>query len=395
MDIRLLLQPEHAHLAERYLEATKIALRTYGTWSAPYPYPQITVVDPAYGSASGGMEYPTLFTGGTAIVAPRGLQSPEGVTIHEAGHQFWYGLVANNEFEEAWLDEGFNTYMTSKATDHALGPEGWGRRGFGLRRPRASPIPRGAGEAGSACARAAKADVMAKKAWTYRDGGSYGLNSYGKPALVLQTLEGLLGEETMVKVLRTYARRFRFAHPTTEDFIATVDEVTGAGLAVVLRRDLLLLEPVRLRRRGEERAGAHAARLVRGEGREAGAEAARSTARKRRSDGPHESRRHRRAEGRGAAAPSSSLVEFADGRTVSERWDGRDRWVRFRYEGAKVVSAAVDPATHDRDRRRPLQQRLDLRPGPGPAGGHEVGRAVPLLAPEPPGAARPGGVRPC
>ena len=68
---------------------------------------------------------------------------------------------------------------------------------------------------------------MAKKAWTYRDGGSYGLNSYGKPALVLQTLEGLLGEETMVKVLRTYARRYRFAHPTTEDFIATVDEVTG------------------------------------------------------------------------------------------------------------------------------------------------------------------------
>ena len=68
---------------------------------------------------------------------------------------------------------------------------------------------------------------MAKKAWTYRDGGSYGLNSYGKPALVLQTLEGLLGEDTMVKVLRTYARRYRFAHPTTEDFIATVDEVTG------------------------------------------------------------------------------------------------------------------------------------------------------------------------
>ena len=70
---------------------------------------------------------------------------------------------------------------------------------------------------------------MAKKAWTYRDGGSYGLNSYGKPALVLQTLEGLLGEETMVKVLRTYARRYRFAHPTTEDFLATVDEVTGGG----------------------------------------------------------------------------------------------------------------------------------------------------------------------
>ena len=66
VDIRLLLQPEHAHLGDRYLEATKIALRTYGTWSAPYPYAQITVVDPAWGSGSGGMEYPTLFTGGAA-----------------------------------------------------------------------------------------------------------------------------------------------------------------------------------------------------------------------------------------------------------------------------------------------------------------------------------------
>ena len=131
VEIRLLLQPEHAHLAERYLEATKIALRTYGTWSAPYPYPQITVVDPAWGSSSGGMEYPTLFTGGATVLAPRELQSPEGVTIHEAGHQFWYGLVANNEFEEAWLDEGFNSYMTAKASHHSLGPRGWGRRFFG------------------------------------------------------------------------------------------------------------------------------------------------------------------------------------------------------------------------------------------------------------------------
>ena len=91
--IRLLVQPEHEHLSDRYLEATKIALRAYGTWSAPYPYPQITVVDPAWRSGSGGMEYPTLFTGGANVFAPPALQSPESVTIHEAGHQFWYGLV--------------------------------------------------------------------------------------------------------------------------------------------------------------------------------------------------------------------------------------------------------------------------------------------------------------
>ena len=237
VEIRLLLQPEHAHLADRYLEAAKIALCTYGTWSAPYPYPQLTVVDPAWGSASGGMEYPTLFTGNASVIAPRELQSPEGVTIHEAGHQFWYALVGNNEFEEAWLDEGFNTYMTSKAADHSLGPEGWGHRYFGgsygrgarTGWPVVAPgvwIPRGS-ENLAGLREGGEKDVMARPGWTYRDGDSYGLNSYGKPALVLQTLEGLVGEDAMVKILRTYARKYRFAHPTTEDFIATVNEVTG------------------------------------------------------------------------------------------------------------------------------------------------------------------------
>jgi hypothetical protein len=352
VDVRLLLQPEHAFLAERYLEAAKTALRTYGTWSAPYPYPQITVVDPAYGSASGGMEYPTLFTGGASVFAPPELQSPEGVTIHEAGHQFWYGLVANNEFEEAWLDEGFNTYMTSKASDHSLGPEGWGRHYFGADSGRGARvgwpvvapgvrIPRGS-ESLVGLREGGEADVMAKKAWTYRDGGSYSLNSYGKPALVLQTLEGLVGEETMVKVLRTYARRFRFAHPTTADFVAVVNEVTGRDWRsffdqTFFSADLcdygveVKSDPVR-----------RPAGWFEGRDRKLELRPPEQKARKVDDDGPFESRvtvlRHGEV-----VLPVELQVEFADGRRVAEAWDGRDRWVRFRYLGAKVVRAVVDP----------------------------------------------------
>ena len=354
VEIRLLLQPEHAHLGDRYLEAAKIALRTYGTWSAPYPYPQITVVDPAWGSGSGGMEYPTLFTGGASVLAPPELQSPEGVTIHEAGHQFWYGLVANNEFEEAWLDEGFNSYMTSKAADRSLGPEAWGRRYFGADYGRGARagwpfvapgvrISRGS-ESLPGLRQGGEADVMAKKGWTYRDGGSYGLNSYGKPALVLQTLEGLLGEETMVKLLRTYARRFRFAHPTTEDFLATVDEVTGGGWRSYFNEtffsgDLcdyaveVKSEPVR------QPAGF----LPGPDGTPAYREAPRrGRAKDDRRDERFETRvtilRHGEVR-----LPVELRVEFEDGRVANERWNGRDRWYRFQYEGQKAVRAVVDP----------------------------------------------------
>jgi len=67
-----------------------------------YPYPTITLVDPPYGAGgAGGMEYPTLIAAGTRWrVSPR-RHEPEGVVVHEFGHQYWYGMIANNEFEEA------------------------------------------------------------------------------------------------------------------------------------------------------------------------------------------------------------------------------------------------------------------------------------------------------
>ena len=126
VDIRLLLQAEHAEQAQRHLDATRAALKYYGLWFGPYPYGQITVVDPvtifnarAQGESTGGMEYPTLFTAGTRWYAPWLGSQPESVTVHEAGHQFWYGLVATNEFEHAWMDEGLNTYSTERAMAEA------------------------------------------------------------------------------------------------------------------------------------------------------------------------------------------------------------------------------------------------------------------------------------
>ncbi|MGB6001146.1 MAG: M1 family metallopeptidase, partial [Thermoanaerobaculia bacterium] len=123
VDLRLLIQPEHRRQADRHIDATKATLRHYGSWFGPYPYDHLTIVDPAYGSGAGGMEYPTLFTAGSRLFNPFGGGSPEGVTIHEAGHQFWYALVGNKEFEHAWLDEGLNTFSTSRTYNQAYGKE--------------------------------------------------------------------------------------------------------------------------------------------------------------------------------------------------------------------------------------------------------------------------------
>jgi aminopeptidase N len=118
VSVRLLLQPEHEHLADRHFAAAFNSLRYFGLWFGPYPYETLTLVDPAHNAgATGGMEYPTLITLGTSVVSPRATQSPEGVLSHEFAHQYWYGLLANDETAEAWLDEGFTSYTETLARE--------------------------------------------------------------------------------------------------------------------------------------------------------------------------------------------------------------------------------------------------------------------------------------
>jgi len=45
---------------------------------------------------------------------PQGVRFPEDVTVHEGVHNYFYGLIGSNEFEEAWLDEGLTTYMATR-----------------------------------------------------------------------------------------------------------------------------------------------------------------------------------------------------------------------------------------------------------------------------------------
>lgn len=120
----LLLQPEHRDQEDRHFQALITAIKHYGLMYGPYPYETLTMVDPNRGAGSvGGMEYPTLVTLGTGIHNPEADLSLESVILHEFGHQYWYGMVASNEFEESWLDEGFTTYSTAKIKDAYYGSQ--------------------------------------------------------------------------------------------------------------------------------------------------------------------------------------------------------------------------------------------------------------------------------
>ena len=148
---------------------------------------------------------------------------------HEFGHQYWYGMVATNEFEDAWMDEGINSYTEVKVLDSIFGKNtsilNMAGATFGEReQQRAHYIGVGRDR-----------DPMAQKAYDYYSFGSYGGITYGKTASVLLTLEGIIGEDTMAKAMHTYFMKYRFTHPTKEDFLKTIEEVSGKDLALVLQ----------------------------------------------------------------------------------------------------------------------------------------------------------------
>jgi hypothetical protein len=342
VDMRLLLQPEHAGQETRYFEATRTALRYYGEWFGAYPYDHLTIVDPAYQSRSGGMEYPTLFTGGSRWLAPVGVSQPEGVTVHEAGHQFWYGIVGNNEFEHAWLDEGLNTYATARAVDAnpALKVHYYARRYFGGFIPwvfRDMPLSREIdGNDLSGYRAAAESDSPATPTFQYYPATGGGL-SYSKTALWLNTLERYLGWPTFQRALSTFFDRWQFRHPRPADFFVVVNEVAG--------RDLTWFFDQVYRSSNTFDYGVVFARSEPAEGAGLTEEGGRMTpiAPASGSDRYRTTvvvRRHGEA-----LFPVDVDVVFRNGDRVTEQWDGRDRWKAFTYERESAVDyAVVDPA---------------------------------------------------
>jgi hypothetical protein len=343
VEIRLLLQPEHESQADRHFAATEAALRFYGEWYGPYPYGHVTIVDPAWQSGAGGMEYPTIFTAGTRWLVRKGVADPEGVTVHECGHQFWYGIVGNNEFEHAWLDEGLNTFSTARVLEAAFRPTFHSERFFGGFVPWVyHDIPSTREADGNGLAgfrRAAESDAPSTPSWRYFP-ATGGAITYLKTALWLHSLERTIGWPRLQQGMSLFFRRHAFGHPTPADFFAAIEEAAGRDLSWFFDQTYHSANEVDY---GVQQFSSRPATVS---GMVAGANAARTAV----SDQPIGKattfvtevvvRRHGEA-----MLPVDVLVTFADGRQVRERWDGRDRWRMYRWERpSRAVTAQVDPA---------------------------------------------------
>jgi hypothetical protein len=184
------------------------ARRTHAalTWTqgmfGPYPWPQLTNL---HRLEPGGTEFPMLIMNGSAS---------EGLIVHEVVHQYLHGILANNEWREGWLDEGFTSFMTNWYWEEQGNAEVWDRamemlevwERQGLSEPIDIPSPE------------------------FRDFRSFQVMTYTKASVVFRMLREMLGEDVFRQVLRTYYERHKLGHVTRADFERAASDVSGRDL---------------------------------------------------------------------------------------------------------------------------------------------------------------------
>ena len=95
---------------EEGIRSINDGLYYYSLWSGDYPYDVCTAVDGTI-SAGGGMEYPNV----TVIGSSGNASQLRTVIIHEVGHNWFYGILGSNERDNAWMDEGINSFFETRA----------------------------------------------------------------------------------------------------------------------------------------------------------------------------------------------------------------------------------------------------------------------------------------
>lgn len=177
---------------------TLTALQFYEKNFGPYAYPVFTLAQVTVG---GGMEYPAIVMIG---------EGSDLEIAHEVAHQWWYGAVGDDEFDEAWLDEAFATFSSERyliaglhyAEDGTRSSSRYYETGYPILEP-ASQFP--------------SLSVYAEAV-------------YVKGSGLLWMLRGLLEAQTLDKLLQAYYERFRYQNAKVSDFIAVAEEVSGEKL---------------------------------------------------------------------------------------------------------------------------------------------------------------------
>ncbi len=202
--------PGHLDDGETMMKAAAQQFSLFSSLVGPYPYPELDLVDVPAGF--GGIEYPGLVFIGTLgefdVIDP---------TVHEVAHQWFYGLIGNDQLREPWLDEAVASYSQVLYYENFVGT---GRASSLLSYNRSQlwnhpdptlPIGLSVGE--------------------YDPPRDYVLFVYSKGALFIEQLRLELGDEAFAEFLKTYYENYTYGFATSKGFQDTAETVCSCDLA--------------------------------------------------------------------------------------------------------------------------------------------------------------------
>ncbi|HXF95924.1 MAG TPA: M1 family metallopeptidase [Gemmatimonadales bacterium] len=181
---------------------TVAALAWLDTLFGPFPWPQITNLHRIEG---GGTEFPMVVMNGSASL---------GLIVHEVGHNYTMGILANNEWREGWLDEGFTSFQTGWFFESRGGPPAYpgleARMLFWDLERWSEPV-----------------STVSER---FRDFATYNTMIYAKGQLFFEQLRYVVGDDVMRRILRAFYQRWRLKHVDEARFRAVAEEVSGRDL---------------------------------------------------------------------------------------------------------------------------------------------------------------------
>ena len=202
--VRVLYQPQdtatwgHGIAVSRTETALAWLDSLYGTFA----WPQLTNVHRIEG---GGTEFPMMVMNGGASL---------GLILHEVGHNYTMGILANNEWREGWLDEGFTSFQTAWYTETHGGGDEYPDLEAGIL---FDDLDRWS-------------EPVSLVSERYRDFFIYNEMIYNKAQLFYEQLRYVVGDDVMHRILRTWYARWRLKHVDEDKFRAVCEEVSGQDL---------------------------------------------------------------------------------------------------------------------------------------------------------------------
>lgn len=226
VEVRL-LRPEYTpRVAHATWSTVENGLAHFEHAYGRYPHPTLTiVVPPQWAMRAGGMEYPTFITtGGHELLALVGIRDTELLTIHELGHQWFQGMLASNEMDFPFLDEGLNSYAENRYLEETFGAGSLANLPW-------LKVSRIAGSRYSALSYRGRERISAH-APEFGSFWAIGSLVYARSTLALETLARVYGKEKLEAALALYSERFRFRHPRPRDLFDSLEDVLGRDARV-------------------------------------------------------------------------------------------------------------------------------------------------------------------